>query len=125
MENLPTKTCLFCKESIQGRNDKKFCDNHCRSAYHNQTQVSTEAYIKSVNKQLRLNRSALHKACPAGKATVRKEFLKSLGMDFKHLTHSWKSNGGILYYFCYDYGYTPSVDIRKVVIIQQQNYMKG
>ncbi len=117
------KLCLYCKEPLEGRTDKRFCNAQCRSAYHNQQQNSADATIRSINKQLRANRSALKKACPQGKATVRKDFLKTLGMDFKHLTHTWKSNGGNLYYFCYDYGYTPSVDKNKVVIIQQQSYM--
>ena len=118
------KTCLFCHEIIIGRSDKKFCDTQCKSAFHNRTPKSAEAYIKNINKAIRTNRSALRKACPNGKATVRKEFLKKLGMDFKHLTHTWKSNGGNLYYFCYDYGYTQTMDPEKVLIIQYQDYMK-
>ncbi|MGQ1787176.1 hypothetical protein [Saccharicrinis sp. GN24d3] len=116
--------CLFCNTELKGRIDKQFCNAHCKSLYHNRNPNTKEALIRKVNKQLRTNRSALYKACPQGKATVRKEFLTSLGMDFKFLTHTWRSNGGNLYYFCYDYGYTPSVDIRKVVVIQQQEYMK-
>ncbi len=46
-------------------------------------------------------------------------------MHIAGLTHTWKSKGGNLYYFCYDYGYTPSVDYEKVVVIQQQNYMNN
>ena len=45
-------------------------------------------------------------------------------MNFKHLTHTWKSKGGNLYFFCYDYGYTQAYETHKVVIIQQQDYMK-
>ncbi len=115
--------CLFCNTPIQGRSDKKFCNIQCKSAYHNQSLNTIESYIRSVNKQLRTNRRAMHKACPQGKATVQRDFLKKLGMDFRHITHTWKSKGGNLYYFCYDYGYTPSVDKNKIVIIQQQNYM--
>lgn len=118
-----SKKCLYCNEVFSGRSDKKFCDKQCRNAYNYQSSQSTESYIRQINKQLRTNRSALRRACPEGKATIRKEFLKSLGMDFKHLTHTWKSKGGNLYYFCYDYGYTPSVDVEKVLIIQQQDYM--
>ncbi len=118
-----TKNCLYCNQPLVGRSDKKFCDKHCQNAYHTQSKNSEENFIRQVNKQLRANRSALKKACPQGKATVRKDFLRSLGMDFRHLTHSWTSKGGNLYYFCYDYGYTPSVDKEKVVIIQQQHYM--
>ncbi|MCU4177721.1 hypothetical protein [Carboxylicivirga sp. N1Y90] len=116
-------TCLYCKELLTGRVDKKFCNPLCKSAYHNQSLTSAETYIRNINKQLRTNRSALKTACPQGKATVRKEFLLKLGMDFKHLTHSWKSKGGNLYYFCYDYGYTPAIESGKVVIVQKQDYM--
>lgn len=115
--------CLYCNEKMQGRSDKKFCNANCRSSYHNQNKNAQEHYIREINKQLRKNRSALKKACPWGKATVRKEFLKQLGMDFKYITHSWKSQYGNLYFFCYDYGYMQVDDPLKVLIIQQQKYM--
>lgn len=115
--------CKYCQKPLKGRVDKKFCDDQCKSAFHNQNHNSKEAYIKSINKQLRANRNALRKACPAGKATVRMDFLITLGMDFKHLTHTWKSKGDITYYFCYDYGYTFAIEPEKVLIIQQQEYM--
>ena len=115
--------CLYCHTEIKGRSDKKFCDSNCRSAYHNQTPKSDEQYIRKINKQLRKNRSALRTACPLGKATVRKSFLLSLGMDFRYHTHSWLSNSGITYYFCYDYGFAQVQDKLKVLIVQQQDYM--
>jgi hypothetical protein len=109
---------------LKGRSDKKYCNDQCKSAYHNQKTNSKEAYIRHINKQLRTNRSALKKACPSGKATVRKKFLQSLGMNFKYYTHSWESNGGNIYFFAYDYGYTQAIEQEKVLIIQQQDYMK-
>ncbi|WP_146697687.1 hypothetical protein [Geofilum rhodophaeum] len=115
--------CLFCETELKGRSDKQFCTPHCKSLYHNRKPNSDEAYIRGINQQIRKNRSALRTACPLGKATVSKNFLKKLGMDFKYLTHSWKSNGGNLYYFCYDYGYMQVDDPNKVLIIQQQQYM--
>lgn len=121
MEN---NTCLYCQEPLCGRSDKKYCDGQCKSAYHNKASKTVEANIKRINKQLRTNRRALRTACPSGKATVKKDFLRKLGMDFKHLTHTWKSNSGTLYYFCYDYGYTPAIEPEKVLIIQHQNYME-
>ncbi len=114
------KLCLYCSEPIKGRSDKKFCNPQCRSAYHNQKEHSAEAFIKFVNKQLRANRSAMRTACPQDKATIRKDFLKSLGMNFKYFTHTWKSKDGTLYYFCYDYGYTPSAEKKKEVVIVKQ-----
>ena len=116
--------CLYCNEEIKGRSDKKFCDPGCKSAYHNQKPKSDEVYIREINKQLRKNRSAMRTACPLGKATVRKIFLKSLGMNFKYYTHTWESSKGIVYYFCYDYGYTHAFEPEKVLIIQEQDYMK-
>ena len=116
--------CLYCNEKLKGRSDKRFCNANCRSNYHNQKPNTQEHYIKSVNKQLRTNRSALKKACPWGKATVRKEFLKQMGMNFKHITHTWKSQYGNLYFFCYDYGYTQADNPEKVLIVQEQDNMK-
>jgi len=115
--------CLFCNTEIKGRSDKRFCDSQCKSAYHNQTPDSKEAFIKKVNKQLRKNRKALRQACPKGKATVKMDFLTSLGMDFRYLTHTWKNSNKDIYYFCYDYGYTKAREKGKVVIIQLQEYM--
>lgn len=123
MQNDPRR-CLYCNEILKGRSDKRFCNDNCRSNYHNQNQNTQEHYIKTVNKQLRTNRSALKKACPWGKATVRKKFLKQMGLDFKHITHTWKSQYGNLYFFCYDYGYTQVNDPEKVLIVQEQDYMQ-
>ncbi len=117
------RKCLYCNEILKGRSDKKFCSPDCKSAYHNQRTNIQEDYIKAINKQLRKNRSALKKACPWGKATVRKEFLKQMGMDFKHLTHTWRTENNNLYFFCYDYGYMQIDDPKKVLIIQKQDYM--
>lgn len=122
MEPEPKK-CQYCQTIIKGRSDKLFCDAFCKSAFHNNLPNSNEAYMRSINKQLRTNRSALRKACPLGNATVRKDFLKTLGMDFKHITHTWKGKSEQLYFFCYDYGYTAAHDAAKVVIVQQQPYM--
>lgn len=119
------RKCLYCNELIKGRSDKKFCTTDCKSAYHNQRTNAKENYIKQINSQLRKNRSALKKACPWGKATVRKDFLKQLGMDFKYLTHTWRTEQNNLYYFCYDYGYMQIKDTEKVLIIQTQDYMES
>jgi len=122
--NYNTGKCLYCNELVKGRRDKKFCTPECKSAYHNQHTNPQEDYIKSINRQLRKNRSALKKACPWGKATVRKEFLKKMGMDFKYITHTWRTEHNNLYFFCYDYGYMQVGDPSKVLIIQKQDYME-
>lgn len=122
--NIKPNRCRYCNEMIVGRSDKKFCNNHCRSAYHNNYVSGKEAYISTINQQLRKNRAALHKACPIGKATVRITYLEDLGMDFRYHTHTWRSSHNNLYYMCYDYGYMYIKEPNKVLIIQEQQYMK-
>jgi hypothetical protein len=122
MEN-ETGKCLYCQEELKGRAGQKFCNTYCKSAYHNKTNLSNEAIIKTINQQLRRNRSALRTACPLGKATVRTEFLKSLGMEFKYYTHTYTSKNNQVYFFCYDYGYTNIAEPEKVLIVQWQPYM--
>lgn len=119
-----SNNCLYCNAELIGRSDKRFCNPSCKSAYHNQKPNTDQAYIRTINSQLRKNRSALRTACPMGKATVRKDFLLKLGMHFKYHTHTWTGKAGQVYYFCYDYGFSPVTDLNKVLIIQQQDYMK-
>jgi len=116
--------CKHCGKELKGRSDKKFCDIQCKASYHNQSGNDYESYIRWVNKQLRRNRSVLRLACPMGKATVRISFLAENGLDFKYYTHTWSSaTTNNTYIFCYDYGYLP-IEGDKVVIIQQQGYMR-
>lgn len=124
MKTLSERRCLYCGNTFTGRSDKTFCNVYCKSAYHNNKSNSDESYIREVNKQLRKNRSALKKACPEGKATVRISFLRQMGMDFYYFTHIWKSQNGNQYYFSYDYGFMYIQDPEKVLIIQRQDYMK-
>ncbi len=32
---MSTQICLYCKETLKGRSDKKFCNVQCKSDYHN------------------------------------------------------------------------------------------
>jgi hypothetical protein len=95
----------------------------CKSAFHNQHILGSETKIREINQKLRKNRSALRTACPLGKATVRKDFLRTMGMDFRYYTHTFQTKNKVTYYFCYDYGYSPITDQEKVLIIQWQPYM--
>ena len=118
--------CLHCGDHLTGRSDKKFCTDHCRSAYNNQNKSVHENAILQVNSQLRRNRTILKSLCPVGKATVRKEVLSEMGFSFRHFTSMYGSRNNF-YFLCYDYGFKPIKEnhsIEKVLIIQQQPYMK-
>ena len=45
-------------------------------------------------------------------------------MDFTYFTHTWRSYHGALYFFCYDYGYSRVDDDQKVLVVQEQDYMR-
>jgi len=101
--------CLECKEPVKGRTDKKFCSDLCRNAYNNKQNSDTTNYMRTVNNTLRKNRRILSEKVEhgKGKANVHKEKLHEKGFSFKHITHTYKTQKGDVYYFCYEYGYLP------------------
>ena len=103
------KECLECGEPLKGRVDKKFCSDLCRNAYNNKQNSDTTNYMRSVNNILRKNRRILLEKVEQGKgkANVHKEKLHEKGFNFHHITHTYKTKKGAVYYFCYEYGYLP------------------
>ncbi len=125
-------SCLNCKEPLQGRSDKKFCSDQCRATFNNSNKKPYEEAIKKLNSQLRKNRTILKTLCPTGKATVRREVLSEMGFSFRHFTSAYGKSSD-LYFLCYDYAFKPINEhsqehgnmIQKVLIVQQQDYMKS
>lgn len=118
------KLCLQCGEQIIGRLDKKFCGAQCRNTFNNKVKRSGEKTIIEINRILRRNRKILKQFNPEGKTTVRKEVLKGLKFDFAYHTHIFTSSNGNAYKFCYEYGYLEVEDGQKVLIVNEQPYMK-
>ena len=121
------QTCEECGEIIHGRLDKKFCDAYCRNAYNNKVKRSDEQYLLETNSSLRKNRRILKTLSPIGKSTVRKEVLDALGYNFNIFSGMYRSPQGLIYYLCYDFGFSPIIDkkgINKALIINRQDYMK-
>ena len=132
MDKSSTSLCLQCERPLQGRLDKKFCSNQCRSTYHNNHKRTHEQAITKVNSQIRKNRTILKTLCPVGKATVRKEVLTSMGFSFRHFTSMFR-DASTTYFLCYDFAYSPIVErsisegimVQKVLIVQYQTFMKN
>jgi hypothetical protein len=88
--------------------------------------------IQATNAAIRKNRRILKTLCPTGKATVRKEVLTRMGFSFRHFTSIYGSHPNT-YFLSYDYAFMPIIEqsltekrpIEKVLIIQQQDYMKN
>jgi len=114
--------CLECGTPLIGRVDKKFCNDQCRFQYNNKIKRIHEAAILNINQQLRKNRTILKSLNPVGKTTVRRSLLKSMGFSFDFFTHTFRTEKGMVYYFCYEYGYT-LIEDEKVVLVTYQQYM--
>lgn len=100
------KRCWQCSAKIEGRRDKKFCDAHCRSAYHHNLKVAKELSVKEkIEKSLNKNRKILKAILNERNKIVSSESLKLKGFDFNYFTHCVKNKKGAEYRFCFEYGY--------------------
>jgi hypothetical protein len=114
--------CKECGKPLIGRIDKKFCNDQCRFQYNNKKKRVHEAAILNINQQLRKNRTIIKSLNPVGKTTVRRSLLKNMGFSFDFLTHTYRTDKGITYYFIYEYGYT-LIEDEKIVLVTYQEYM--
>ena len=80
--------CKNCGTILQGRSDKIYCDNYCKSAYQykNEKENQSNFYLK-VDKQLKSNRKILKAYNKAGKSTVRAEELLKEGFNPTQVSH--------------------------------------
>ncbi len=99
------RTCLDCNALIKGRSDKKFCDDQCRSNYNNRIKAEDNSFLKQVNQTLKKNRNILKAKNPEGKTKVKRDVLVCKGFDFNYHTHTYATQKGSTYFFCYEYGY--------------------
>ncbi|WP_290798138.1 hypothetical protein [Flavihumibacter sp. UBA7668] len=103
----PLRNCLWCKDALRGRSDKKFCDSICRNAYNNKLEHSSANLIKTINYALRRNRNILadiyEQAAPD--YTVSKEVLVYKGFQFKYHTEVIDLKNPVPLFVCYDFGY--------------------
>src|SRR5690606_41066185 len=101
---LERKTCLNCSKNIQGRADKKFCDDYCRNNYNNQLKAGSNNFIRNINNALRKNRNIMHNLLPETEDTVKttRQNLLRHGFQFKYSTHTFTNKKGNTYAFCYD-----------------------
>ena len=101
------KTCLNCHKSIQGRSDKKFCDDYCRNNYNNQLNAPHNNLIRNINHALKRNRNIMESCLPEREDTMKttRQNLLIKGFQFKYSTHTYTNKKGNTYTFCYDYGF--------------------
>ncbi|MCC5937223.1 MAG: hypothetical protein JJU34_08065 [Lunatimonas sp.] len=107
MENGIERTCQSCGKPLQGRVDKRFCDDYCRNAYNNLRTAASTKIVRNINNALKKNRNIL-----AGLLSEQGEIAKTTkqklleeGFQFKYITHTYTNKKGNVYGYCYDYGY--------------------
>jgi ABC-type uncharacterized transport system substrate-binding protein len=105
METPSVRLCQDCQSSLQGRTDKKFCDDHCRSNYNNRTRVENNSIIRAINLILKRNRAILERFNPHGQIKIKSIKLIAAGFDPNYHTHISYTKQGNLYIFCYEQGY--------------------
>jgi len=119
--------CLECNEIINGRTDKKFCSQYCKSAYHyKQNLRKDKTRFQKIDKILKKNRKILKQFNRAGKATVVKAILLNEGFNPKYFTNYWKAKNNNLYLFCYEYGFMEKTENgkSKYILVTWQKYME-
>lgn len=99
------RKCLECEDPFDGRKDKKFCCDQCRTAYFNKQNTDQNKFMRNINNILRKNRRILESLNPSGKTTVTKTALLDEGFKFAYFTNEYKTKTGKVYRFCYEHGY--------------------
>jgi len=101
------RKCPECNVIIKGRQDKKYCSDHCRShANYIVKRVGDEHIINIIDTALKNNRKILLQLSIGGKKMVKKELLMAKGFNFKHYTTIVHLPAGGLCFYCYDVGYS-------------------
>lgn len=113
------RKCLECGEVLNGRKDKRFCDDQCRSTFYNKQNSDSTNLVRKVNNVLRKNRRILAELNPNGKAVVHQNDLLTKGFNFSYYTNSFKTKTGNIYHFCYEYGYLALEDNRYSLVIKE------
>jgi len=113
------RICLDCNAVINGRADKKFCDDQCRTHYNNRIRTEDNSFVNEVNRVLKKNRAILKTKNPDGKIKVKREALLRKGFDFTYHTHTYSTQKGQIYFFCYEQGYLP-LENEEILLVRRE-----
>lgn len=118
--------CPVCNTKIQGRIDKIFCSDTCRSSYNYEQRQQNDKFYLEVNRQLHTNRKILKAFNKLGFTTVRREELHKEGFNPNYFTHYWKNQRDQVYLFVFDFGFLSITKNGKAkyLIVNWQEYMR-
>lgn len=110
------ETCVTCKTPLQGRRDKRFCDDACRVKHHR-----SQAGVLSQIDQILHNNRTLIKQFRQSHAQLAADpvacfvWLRRAGYDFNFHTHVAGQADGSLAVMCYEEGFVVEGDGVRVV----------
>lgn len=102
------------------REDRKFCNDACRTAFNNKRRKEpppVAAYVQSdddwrpgyyqrINNIISRNRAILEYLCEIDFRTIDKHDLEGYGFNFKYFSSEYDDREhNARYHFCYDHGY--------------------
>lgn len=117
------KTCPVCGDEFEGRTDKRFCTDYCRSDFNNSLRSSYKKTMRHINQTLHHNRNILFQLKKAGVSKTSKAGMLKAGFNFTYFTNQYITNSGIVYYYCYDFGYRLLNENLDVLVVQKQDYV--
>lgn len=112
------RSCLECNEPLQGRSDKKFCDDACRTAFNNRSKSEETGFVRNVNNILRRNRRILRYFHELGRSKITRSALEEMGFLF-HFHTCRRTIGKEKYDFVYEYGVS-QLATEEVLIVKEQ-----
>lgn len=114
------RKCMECGEEFLGRIDKKFCSDQCRNTFNNRLNSDSANHVRNINNILRKNRRILRELNPTDKTKVHRKKLSDKGFNFTYNTNIYTTQKGVVYYFCYEYGYLPLDDDYFFLVINKK-----
>lgn len=113
------RLCAECGQTLQGRSDKRFCDDQCRSQFNNRQGSECKNLYRRVEYALRRNHLILQALNPASTAVVRLQQLLHQGFDFEYLTSQLQNQAGHTYFYVYDQGYRFLEDDQVLLVVKK------
>ncbi len=106
------RSCLWCCAPLQGRIDKKFCSDCCRSCFNQSQNRYSEQPFRDILRILKNNRRLLARFQNQPGLTL--ERLEGAGFEPAYFTHVAVGPGQMPYSCCFEFGFT--IDAEKVTI---------
>lgn len=97
--------CRFCGSRLKGRIDKKFCNDSCRTMYHNHQSVAP-MHVREINQVLMQNRRIILDLLGENKLIkIRRNELIAQGFNPRFFTETRLQSDSSVIHYCYESGF--------------------